>query len=193
MGVSGHCTLLPCSLPALGPHTVPRFGMEAGWTPNKLPSPQEGQEVIPHQPFPPRLSAAKPKSQQLQWSRGAHKCGKVSSTHGTDLAWCNSTCPSALPRTSPPPGHSRALHSSDAMALPPPRWRSLGRKEREQLGEGGSDPPSAPVSCRVGSGHAHACARCVCPCPCASAPAPGSCWVIAFRKCRVHPAVPMKY
>lgn len=33
------------------------------------------------------------------------------------------------------------MHSSDAMALPPPRWWLLGREERERLGGVGLDPP----------------------------------------------------
>lgn len=93
---------------------------------------------------------------------------------------------SALPCTSPLPGHSRALHSSDAMALPPPHWQPLGREERGWLGGAGPDPPTAPRSHRVGSGRAHTCVRCACPCPCVSAPVPVSCWVIAFLKCQIH-------
>lgn len=53
--------------------------------------------------------------------------------------------------------------------------------------------PPLPKSCWVGFSLAHPCARCICPCPCASDPTPLFCWVTAFLKCQVHPALVMKY
>lgn len=78
----------------------------------------------------------------------------------------------------PPPGHSRALHGSDAMALPPPHWRPLGRERKELLRGARPDPPHCTQVPPGGLLCAHA--RCVCPCACL-------CWVTAFLKCRVQP------
>lgn len=100
-----------------------------------------------------------------------------------------------VPCASPLPQHSRALHSSDAMALPPLCWQPLGREEREG-GWGGGSRAGAPHCARVPLGVLRLCPR-VCkvrvPLPMGDAPAPVSCWVIAILKCRVHLAVLMKY
>lgn len=162
MGVSRRCALVLCFLSPLGSHTVPQSVREERRTRNKLPSPQEVHKVIPHQPFPSTLGASKPRSQWPWWSRYASECSKVSSTQKPDLLWHKSRWPHALPCTHPPLGHSRALHSSDAIALPSPRWQLLGREEKGWLGEARSDPHAVPRSRQVGSSYTHVCARCVC-------------------------------
>lgn len=170
---------------------VPQFGMEEGQTQNKLPSPQEGQKVVPHQLFPPTLGAAKPKSQELQGAGMLPGAARQAQHRGQICPGVNPADP--VPCASPPPRHSRALHSSDAMALPPMFWQPLEREERE----GGWGSRAGPLHCaRVLLGVLWPCPRvckvCV-PLLMGDAPAPVSCWVIAILKCRVHLAVLMKY
>lgn len=96
----------------------------------------------------------------------------------------------------PPPPLRRGTHGRCTAVMP---WLCLllagghWEEKRRQLGGAGPDAPTAPRSCGAGFSLAHTCARCIHPCPCASDPMPLSCWVIAFLKCQVHPAMLMKY